>query len=421
MMWAEYELHRLAKQFVSGGTPSTKEPEYWNGDIPWITGADFADGEVVIGRRHISREGVRNSATNIVAAGSVLLVTRTGVGKIAVAPVDIAISQDITGIVPKEGVNSKYLFYAIRFYMGVILAAQRGATIKGVTRNDVISLPIPLPTPLEQRRIVEILDQADRLRRRRTEADTKISRVLPTLFHKMFGDLISNSCGWNKEPVTKLCVKEDGIKCGPFGTQLSNKEYQQEGVSLWGIKHVNAGFVLKTKEFISQEKAEYLKAYSILPGDIIMTRKGTVGNCSVYPEDYPTGIMHSDLLRIRVNRNKASPCFLAFQLQLSPAVVNQIATISGGAVMAGINVTRLKSLLVHVPPLEKQVQFEQHAQETQRLLERVHNTKARISRLFDVLLHRAFTGDLTAKWREGHMKELLTEMEHQQSCLETTK
>jgi type I restriction enzyme S subunit len=98
MKWPEYELHRLAKQFLSGGTPSTKEPRYWDGDIPWITGADFADGEVVLGRRFITREAVQNSATNIVTAGSVLMVTRTGVGKIAVAPVGIAISQDVTGI-----------------------------------------------------------------------------------------------------------------------------------------------------------------------------------------------------------------------------------------------------------------------------------------------------------------------------------
>lgn len=318
-----------------------------------------------------------------------------------------------------EIAEPNYVFYFTRSqpYANWVIRKRRVAGQPNINGTEYSSLLLPLPPLSEQRRIVEILDVADALRRRRAEADTKFVRIIPTLFHKMFGDLISNSCGWKKEPITKLCVKEDGIKCGPFGTQLSNKEYRKDGVPLWGIKHVNAGFAIETTEFISQEKADYLESYSILPGDIIMTRKGTVGNCSVYPENYPTGIMHSDLLRIRVDRKKALPCFLAFQLQLSPTVINQISTISGGAVMAGINVSRLKSLLVHVPPLEKQVQFEQNVHEIQRLLERLRNTKVRISSLFDVLLHRAFTGDLTAKWREDHMTEILSEMEEQAKML----
>jgi len=55
------------------------------------------------------------------------------------------------------------------------------------------------------------------------------------------------------------------------------------------------------RTFLSEAKAEHLDPYSLLLGDIVMTRKGTIGNCSVYPSDFPTGLMHSDLLRLRVN------------------------------------------------------------------------------------------------------------------------
>lgn len=133
MKWPDYQLSRLAERFISGGTPNTKLEEYWHGDIPWITGADFNDGEVILGRRCINRAAVDNSATNIVPKGSILMVTRTGVGKIAIAPVDIAISQDITGVILKHAVSTSYVVAAIRNRMSVILAAQRGATIKGVT------------------------------------------------------------------------------------------------------------------------------------------------------------------------------------------------------------------------------------------------------------------------------------------------
>jgi len=160
MKWPEYRLAQLTEHFLSGGTPSTMISKYWTGDIPWITGADITDGEVTLGRRYINEVAVNNSATKVVPKGSLLMVTRTGVGKIALAPVNIAISQDFTGIVLKKGVKPKYALAAIRSRMSALLAVQCGATIKGVTRDDVKNLKLPLPPLSEQRRIVEILDQA---------------------------------------------------------------------------------------------------------------------------------------------------------------------------------------------------------------------------------------------------------------------
>ena len=88
-------------QVTSGGTPSRDNPTYWDGDIPWITGADVEDRYVSSARKHINSDAVANSSTHIVPKNAVLLVTRTGVGKVAKAGCDIAISQDLTGIVLK--------------------------------------------------------------------------------------------------------------------------------------------------------------------------------------------------------------------------------------------------------------------------------------------------------------------------------
>jgi type I restriction enzyme S subunit len=102
--------------------------------------------------------------------------------------------------------------------------------------------------------------------------------------------------------------------------------------------NVNKRFQFPTDEFLDTETAERLFGYSLSEGDIVMTRKGTVGNCSVYPSDFPSGIMHSDLLRIRLDKTKCLPTFAAYQLHHSPDIKRQIDLISGGAIMAGINV-----------------------------------------------------------------------------------
>ena len=126
------------------------------------------------------------------------------------------------------------------------------------------------------------------------------------------------------------------------------------GVPLWGIKHVNAKFQFATDEFVEAATAGRLAQYDLIPGDLAMTRKGTIGNCAVYPEAFPLGIMHSDLLRLRLDLGEADPSFFVHQLHHSSDVHRQLASISGGAVMPGINVGRLKKLMVRVPPLAEQ-------------------------------------------------------------------
>src|SRR4051812_43992551 len=100
--WPEYQFGQLAKKLVNGGTPPTEIPAYWIGSTPWITGADFSEAGIGEIRRYVSDAAVARTATNVIQKGQLLLVTRTGVGKLAIAPCDIAISQDITGVYVDE-------------------------------------------------------------------------------------------------------------------------------------------------------------------------------------------------------------------------------------------------------------------------------------------------------------------------------
>ncbi len=159
---------------------------------------------------------------------------------------------------------------------------------------------------------------------------------------------------WKILALSELCANPDDIRCGPFGTQLNKDEFRENGVPLWGIKQVNVNFTTPTKEFVEPKTAKRLSQYDLIPGDLVMTRKGTVGNCAVYPPSLVPGIMHSDLLRIRLNRIICDSSFLVHQLHHSQDVARQLALISGGAIMPGINVGRLKQLKVAVPPLAEQ-------------------------------------------------------------------
>ncbi len=262
------------------------------------------------------------------------------------------------------------------------------------------SLHLPLPPLSEQRQITGQLEQADRLRRTRRYALELSDTFLPAAFFELFGNSNLEHASWPKVELVELCAREDDIRCGPFGTQLNKNEFRPSGVPLWGIKHVNAEFRLKTDEFLSEAKAQELAAYSLLPGDLVMTRKGTIGNCALYPARLPRGVMHSDLLRIRLKPGTCSPAFLTHQLHNCSEIERQIEMISGGAVMAGINVGMLKSIRVRLPPLPLQQRYASLVARHQRLRAVQRESLRQAEHLFQSLLNRAFS-PLPADARSG--------------------
>jgi type I restriction enzyme S subunit len=173
----------------------------------------------------------------------------------------------------------------------------------------------------------------------------------------MFGDLADPTCKWEKCRLVDTCVNSDDIKCGPFGTQLGKNEYTEEGVAVWEIPQINSEFKTSPTHFVTEKKAAELDAYSIIPGEIAMSRKGNVGRCAVFPATFENGIIHSDVLRIRLNEAKAVPEFMMRQLHYSGDIQHQIELVSSGAIMAGINVTKLKQIFVYLPPIELQNEF----------------------------------------------------------------
>ena len=162
--WDVYSLQDIVNQFVNGGTPSTKNEDFWSGNIPWVTGADILDQEVAVIRRYITAEAVDSSSTNVIPKGNLLIVSRTGVGKLAIAPCDIAISQDFTGIIlRKEKILAEYLFRYLDFFQEVLVRQNQGTSIKGITRDTLTAILIAVPSYAEQRAIAEALSVVDGL------------------------------------------------------------------------------------------------------------------------------------------------------------------------------------------------------------------------------------------------------------------
>ena len=180
--WKVVELREIAQKFIGGGTPSTKVPRYWNGDIPWIRSVHltryYIDESII--DQYITKEGLENSASNIVPKRNLIIATRVGIGKSAVNLIDVAINQDLTGVVIVPSIADP--FYLVWYLTSpkvvrMLESFSRGTTIKGVPLNHIKRLKVPLPPLNEQRRITEILSSVDNLLQLKREKREKLVRM----------------------------------------------------------------------------------------------------------------------------------------------------------------------------------------------------------------------------------------------------
>lgn len=141
---------------VGGGTPSTKVPEYWKGDVPWITSADIHGIRDIRPRNNISLDAVEESATNLVPAGSLIVVTRVGLGKMGITETAMCFSQDCQALVFQSGLmDHQYSLHYLSMAVQIFKYRNRGTTIGGVTTKRLRDLAFPLAPLPEQHRIVE--------------------------------------------------------------------------------------------------------------------------------------------------------------------------------------------------------------------------------------------------------------------------
>lgn len=385
-------------RIVSGATPSTSISQYWDGEICWATPKDLSElsGPYLDDTpRKITEAGLRSCAAEVLPPGAVLFSSRAPIGHVAINRVPTATNQGFKSFVPvTDRLDSKYLYYWLQYKRPYLESLGNGATFKEISKAIVSRIEIELPPLSEQRRIAAILDRAESLQQVRSASLLRMQDLGAAIFKDMFGDPVLNPKRFSRATLVELCDNDDDIRCGPFGTQLSRSEYAETGVPLWGIKHVNASFRTPTTEFLTHRKAEELSNYCLRPGDIAMTRKGTIGNCALYPLGFQGGIMHSDLLRLRLSGKRCDAAFVSFQLHVSRDVNRQLGLISGGAVMPGINVTKLKQIEVLVPPLSVQLEFAKRLATCENRQDEYRTSQLRMDRLFFALQHRAFRGEL---------------------------
>ena len=184
--WEMSTIESISKKLVSGGTPSTTISEYWNGDIHWTRSSILLDPYLKSGERFITSEGLKNSSSVLIPKNNLLVSSRVSVGNISINVIDIAISQDVTGIIiNKSYVQFEFLYWYLKQYIKKLVLISQGTTIKGFTRKELANLLIFLPSLSEQQKIASILSGVDAYIQKNQQYKERLEKLKKGLMQKL--------------------------------------------------------------------------------------------------------------------------------------------------------------------------------------------------------------------------------------------
>lgn len=416
--------------FNGGGTPSKSISSYWNGDIPWASVKDVKGRYLETTQDFITDEGLKNSSANIADINELLLITRMSPGKSVISKVKTAINQDLKIVRPKIKIMPFFLWMYFNVNIALIEHMSTGSTVKGIQITKLNEMKFPLPPINEQKRIA---DKVERLLNKINQAKQLIEEAKETfelrraaILDKAFrGELTAN---WRDEtkninfpPVIESLFKTTesneipnnwaitnfdsiaaneryALAIGPFGSNLKVTDYREEGVPLIFVRNIRSSNYGLDNKFVSEEKAEELKAHMVESGDILITKMGDPpGDVDICPEIIEKAIITADCIKVRVNTEIVNRKYLLYAIK-SDFVQSQIRRESKGVAQQKISLQAFRKMNVIIAPYEEQLkivkELEGLMEKEKGSIENLELMEGKLNSLEQAILSKAFRGQL---------------------------
>lgn len=271
--WKTYRLSELI-HLVGGGTPKTTVPEYWNGEIPWLSVVDFGKGikKVYQTEKSITEKGLNESSTKILKEGQIIISARGTVGELAVLGRGMAFNQSCYGIYANEKTENNFLYYLLKYSIGKIKKNTHGAVFDTITKQTFDNIEVSIPeSKATQRQIAQILSSLDDKIELNLQMNQTLEAMAQAIFKEWFvnfnfpgfdGELVDGlPKGWRIEKLANVCT----VKYGK-----DHKHLDDGNIPVYG-----SGGIMRYAE-----KALYEKESILIP------RKGTLTNLFYVTEPF---------------------------------------------------------------------------------------------------------------------------------------
>ena len=384
----KYKLGEIC-EIISGSTPKTGIPEYWDGTQKWITPAELNDNSYIVidSVRKLTELGVKNSGLSSFPEGTVILSSRAPIGKVAIAGCEMYCNQGFKNLICSERINNRYLYWFLKGKTKFLNSLGRGATFKEISKQIVASIEINVP-PMEQQLVaVNNLERIAAIIQLRKQQLQEMDELVKARFVELFGDPEINP---NNYPVCQLSdfivFLTSGSRgwaqyCADDGTEwfITIKNVKDCHIETDNIQPINAPDNAEAKRTRVQE------------GDLLISITADLGRTGVVTKEIAEhgAYINQHLTCIRLKQEVLNPLYVAYFME-SPAGKEQFESKNQSAVKAGLNFNSINSLRLMVPPLDDQNAFVDFIKQVDKSKVAVQKALDEAQLLFDSLMQKYF-------------------------------
>lgn len=394
--WVNNSIGEICGATFGGGTPSTNDKDFWQGEIPWIQSSDIKDGSVtsVTAKKYITRAAVKKSATKLISGNSIAIVTRVGVGKLSLMRGEYATSQDFLSLSDLK-IDSQYAVYVIWKQLQIEKEQVQGTSIKGITKDELLGKCINYPeTEPEQTAIGNTFQILDNLINQHQQKHDKLSNIKKAMLEKMFpkqGETIPEirfkgfSGEWEEVSLSDFGVATSGTsieseftKDGKYkvisiGSYSENSVYTEQGI--------RASLSPKTESrVLNKNDLTMILNDKTLAGNII-------GRVLLVEED-DSYVYNQRTQRIEPS-SEYNPQFL-YQFLNAPSVRKRIFKASQGNTQIYVNWSAISKLKYFIPKKDEQIVIGNYFQKLDVLIKHHQQQITKLNNIKQACLSKMF-------------------------------
>lgn len=378
----EWENTSLAEiiEIIGGGTPKTATLEYWDGDIPWLSVADFNTGKKYVynTEKKITNLGLSDSSTQLLDVGDIIISARGTVGVVAVLKRPMAFNQSCYGIRALKGKSiNDYVYYSLKDTLSNFMQIAHGGVFNTITRDTFNSIEISLPSLPEQKAIASILssldDKIDLLHRQ----NKTLEKMAETLFRQLFVE--------EAKEVWKVGVLSDEFDF-TMGQSPPGNTFNEESIGIPMYQgNADFGFRFPERRIFTTDPQRFAQKY-----DTLVSVSAPVGDQNMASEKCCIG---RGVAAFRYRKNNEFYSYTYFKLKSLMDGIKQFN--ETGTVFGSIGKSDFENLTITIPPIEIIDKFQNKVKPIDdKIITNVNQIRT-LSTLRDTLLPKLMSGEVS--------------------------
>lgn len=354
--YPEWEKKKLGDigNVISGGTPSSSNEEYWNGNIDWFTPSEIGKTKFVSESiRKITVKGLNNSSAKLLPKGTILLSSRATIGEKSILLNSATTNQGFQSIITNNKVVNEFIYYYIDTLKNELIRQSSGSTFLEISNTMVKKLKIYIPLLEEQQKIADFLSTVDKKIENINDTIENLEQQKKGLIQQIFNQKLrfkdengNDYPQWQKKKLGNVSDVRDGTHDSP--------KYISNGYPLITSKNIQNGKInFNNINYISEQDFHNInKRSKVSKGDIIMGMIGTIGNVALLTQD---NFAIKNVALFKEKSGLINP-FLFHYLQ-SDSFKKSSFLLNDGGTQKFISLKNLRNLYFSLPCLEEQTKI----------------------------------------------------------------